>query len=237
MKANTTIVLWVSLVMTLLITEAAFAYPRASSFPGSRSYTPPKEVVHTVQESESLWTIAKQFDVDFTKLAEINGLDNPDLIFPGSELVIKIQVDGSIMVMNREEPAMGSLPFNYTPRQVIAHVILPNKDDMFAPENPSVSYEVKEAVLEPVQRTSREPLTFKTFEKFVRWLSGSLGYSNDMTQARSHGSFDPPTGPTFLHSGSISVIGLLQIGDEIAPFLDNYSSHISRITSPPPKSL
>ena len=237
MKANTTIVLWVSLVMTLLITEAAFAYPRASSFPGSRSYTPPKQFVHTVQENESLWTIAKQFDVDFTKLAQINGLDNPDLIFPGSELVIKIQVDGSIMVMNREEPAMGSLPFNYTPRQVIAHVILPNKHDMFAPENPSVSYEVKEAVLEPVQRTSREPLNFKTFEKFVRWLSGSLGYSNDMTQARSHGSFDPPTGPTFLHSGSISVIGLLQIGDEIAPFLDNYSSHISRITSPPPKSL
>ncbi len=237
MKAKTTIVLWVSLVMTLLITEAAFAYPRASSFPGSRGYTAPKQVVHTVQENESLWAIAKRFDVDFTKLAEINGLDNPDLIFPGNKLVIKIQVDGSIMVMDIEEPAMGSLPFNYTPRQVIAHVTLPNKDDVFAPANPMVSYEVKEAVLEPVRKTSREPLIFKTFEKFVRWLSGSLGYSNDMTQARSHGSFDPPTGPTFLHSGSISVIGLLQIGDEIAPFLDNYSSHISRITSPPPKSL
>ena len=237
MKANSTLTFLIFLVMTLFITEVAFAYPRTSSFPGSIGYTQSKHVVHTVQENESLWTIAKQFDVDFTKLAEINGLDNPDLIFPGSELVIKIQVDGSIMVMNREEPAMGSVPFNYTPRQVIAHVILPNKDDMFAPENPSVSYEVKEAVLEPVQRTSREPLIFKTFEKLVRWLSGSLGYSSDMTQARGQASFDPPTGQTFLHSGNMSINALFRSGDELAPFIDNYSSYITRTASPPPKSL
>jgi LysM repeat protein len=237
MKLNTTTVLWIFLVMTLFVTEVAFAYPRTSSFLGSRGYTPPKHVVHTVQENESLWAIAEQFDVDFTKLAEINGLDNPDLIFPGSKLIIKIQVDGSILVMENEEPAIGSLPFNYTPQQVIVHVTLPNKDDVFAPENPGVSYEVKEAVLKPVRNTSSEPLIFKTFEKFVRWLSGSLGYSSDMTQARSQGSFDPPTGPTFLQSGSASANSLLKNIGVIAPFLDNYSSYITRTTSPPPKSL
>ena len=99
------------------------------------------------------------------------------------------------------------------------------------------SYEVKEAVLKPVQRTSREPLIFKTFEKFVRWLSGSLGYSSDMTQARGHASFDPPTGQTFLHSGGMSISAMFGNGDEIASFLDNYSSYISGTTSPPPKSL
>jgi len=132
---------------------------------------------------------------------------------------------------------MGSLPFNYTPRQVIAHVTLPSKDDVFAPANPMVSYEVKEAVLEPIRKTSREPLVFKTFEKFVRWLSGSLGYSNDMTQARSHGSFDPPTSPTYLSSSSLFINALLNGEYEIAPFIDNYSSYITRTTSPPPKSL
>ena len=237
MKANTTIVLWVFLVMTLFITETSFAYPRANGFSGSHGYAQPNKVVHTVQENESLWAIAKQFDVDFTKLAEINGLENPDLIFPGSKLIIKIQVDGSILVMDSEEPAMGSLPFNYTPQQVIAHVTLPNKDDVFAPANPVVSYEVKEAVLKPIRKTSREPLIFKTFEKFVRWLSGSLGYSSDMTQARGQASFDPPTGQTFLHSGSMSINALSRSGDEIVPFLDNYSSYISGTTSPPPKSL
>jgi len=175
--------------------------------------------------------------VDFTKLAEINGLENPDLIFPGNKLIIKIQVDGSILVMDNEEAAMGSLPFNYTPQQVIAHVTLPNKDDVFGPENPSVSYEVKEAVLKPVRKTSREPLVFKTFEKFVRWLSGSLGYSSDMTQARGQASFDPPTSPTYLSSSSLFINALLNGEYEIAPFIDNYSSYITRTTSPPPKSL
>ena len=237
MKANNTIVFLVFLVMTLFIAEGAFAYPRTSSFPDNHGYTQPRQVVHTVQKNESLWAIAKRFDVDFTKLAEINGLDNPDLIYPGNNLIIKIQVDGSIMVMDNEEPMMGTLPFNYTPRQVIAHVTLPNKDDVFAPANPTVSYEVKEAVLHSPRKTAQEPLVFKTFENFVRWLSGSLGYSSDMTQARSQGSFDPPTGPIFLHSGSISGNGLLKNGDAIAPFLDNFSSHITATISPPPKSL
>jgi len=237
MKTNTTIFLWVFLVMALFITETSFAYSRASGFSVSHGYTQPNKIVHTVQENESLWTIAKRFDVDFTKLAEINGLDNPDLIFPGSKLVIKIQVDGSILVMDSEEPAMGSLPFNYTPRQVIAHVTLPNKDDVFAPANPTVSYEIKEAVLEPVITTSKKPMIFKTFENFVKWLSGSLGYSNDMTQARSHGSFDPPTSPTYLNSSSLFINSLLNDGYEIAPFLDNHSSYISDTISPPPKSL
>jgi LysM repeat protein len=223
--------------MTLIVTEGALAYPRTSSFPGNHGYTQPKQVVHTVKENESLWTIAKRFDVNFAKLAEINGLDNPDLIFPGNNLIIKIQVDGSIMVMDNEEPALGSLPFNYTPRQVIAHVILPSKEDVFAPANPIVSYEVKEAVLKPIRKASREPLVFKTFEKFVRWLSGSLGYSSDMTQARGQASFDPPTGQTFLHSGGMSINALFRSGDELAPFLDNFSSHIADTASPPPKSL
>ncbi len=238
MKTNTTIVLWVFLVMALFITETSIAYSRAGGFPDSHGYIQPKKVVHIVQENESLWAIGKRFDVDFTKLAEINGLDNPDLIFPGNKLIITIQVDGSILVMDNEEPVMDSLPFNYTPQQVIAHVTLPNKDDVFAPANPVVSYEVKEAVLKPIRKTtSREPLVFKTFEEFVRWLSVSLGYSSDMTQARSHGSFDPPTSPVYLSSSSLLIDALLDGGYELALFLDSYSSYISGTISPPPKSL
>ena len=98
MKANSTIAFSVFLVVTLFITEVVFAYSRVGGFSGSfqgYDYTQPRQVIHTVEKNESLWQIAKQFDVDFTKLAEVNGLDNPDLIFPGNKLVIKIQVDGS----------------------------------------------------------------------------------------------------------------------------------------------
>ena len=177
MKANSTVVFLVFLVMTLFITEVAFAYPRTSSFPGSVGYTQPKHVVHTVQENESLWAIAERFDVDFTKLAEINALDNPDLIFPGNKLIIKIQVDGSILVTENEKPVIGSLPFNYTPQQVIAHVTYPDKDNVFAPANPVVSYEVKEAVLKPIRRTSREPLIFRRSTKTAVVIPLILGTS------------------------------------------------------------
>ena len=228
MKVNSTIVFLGFLVMTLFVTEVVFAYSKVGGFSGSfqgDDYTQPRQIIHTVEKNESLWQIAQQFDVDFTKLAEINGLDNPDLIFPGNKLIIKIQVDGSILVMENQEPAMGSLPFNFTPQMAIAHVVLPDKDDVFAPENPVVSYEVIEAVLQLPRQTLRGPLVFKSFEKFVRWLSASLGYSSDMTQARAQASFDPPTGQTFLHSGSMSINGLLQGGEEIAPFLDNFTSY------------
>lgn len=237
MKAKPTIILLVFLVMAFFAAEITFAYPGASSFPGSRSYTSSRQVVHTVQKDESLWTIAKQFDVDFTSLAEINGLNNPDLIFPGNKLIIKIQVDGSIMVMDNEEPANGSLPFNYIPPQVIAQVTYPDKDDVFAPANPVVSYEVKEAVVKPVSKRFKKPLIFKTFEKFVRWLSGSLGYSSDMTQARGQASFDPPTGPTYLHSNTIDANGLLKNIGVVTLLLNRFSSHIQDTSSPPPKLL
>ena len=94
MKVNSTIVFSVFLVMTLFVTEVVFAYSRVGGFSGSfqgYDYTQPRQIIHTVEKNESLWQIAQQFDVDFTKLAEINGLDNPDLIFPGNKLVIKIQ--------------------------------------------------------------------------------------------------------------------------------------------------
>jgi len=240
MKANSTIAFSVFLVVTLFITEVVFAYSRVGGFSGSfqgYDYTQPRQVIHTVEKNESLWQIAKQFDVDFTKLAEVNGLDNPDLIFPGNKLIIKIQVDGSILVSNKGEPVKYATPFNFTPQKAIAHVVLPDKSDVFAPENPVVSYEVTEAILQPLRENLRGPLVFKSFEKFVRWLSGSLGYSSDMTQARGQASFDPPTGQTFLHSGSMSVNGLLQGGEEIAPLLDNFTPHITGTTSPPPKSL
>ena len=235
MKAISTPAVFVYLLMTLFISESAFAVSRTDFFQGSRNYKPSKHIIHTVQENESLWKIARKHNVDFTQLVKINGLNNPDLIIPGHK--IKIQDDGSIWVMKKEEKVTGILPFNYTPKQIIAHVSLPSKDDPFAPENPSVSYEVKPPVLKPVQQTVKETLVFKTFEKFVQWLSSSLGYPTDMTQARGQASFDPPTSPTYLNSESLHVDSSSEKESELAAFLDNFSSHITSTTSPPPKSL
>ena len=222
------------LLMPLFITEFSFANSRMDVFQGSLAYKP-IYIIHTVQKNESIWKIAKRFDVDFVKLVKRNVLDNPDLIFPGNKLIVKIQEDGSILVMPNQKPEIGTLPFNYTPKQVVPVITHPNKEDVFAPENPSVSYEVKAAILKPIRQTIKEPLVFKTFEKFVRWLSSSLGYSSDMIQTRGQASFDPPTSPIYLHSSSLNVDATDGNGIKLAAFLDNYSSHIISATSPPPK--
>ena len=90
------------LLMTLFIAESALAVSRTDFFQGSLNYKSSKPIIHTVQENESLWQIAREFDVDFRQLAIINGLNNPDMIFPGTKLIIKIQDDGSILVMEKE---------------------------------------------------------------------------------------------------------------------------------------
>jgi spore coat assembly protein SafA len=49
--------------------------------------TSPK--THTVQAGESLWSIAKKYGIDFTKLKEMNSqLENKDLIFVGQKINI-----------------------------------------------------------------------------------------------------------------------------------------------------
>jgi len=241
MKAISIRTFLIFLLIPLFITEFSFANSRMEIFQGSVAYKLSNYINHIVRKNDSVTQIAQQCNWDPKKLALINGLDNPDLIYPGKILKVKCRKDGSIIASFLEKanqkPKRGTLPFNYTPKHIVAHVTLPNKEDVFAPENPSVSYEVKEAVLEPVRKTLKEPLIFKTFEKFVRWLSSSLGYSSDMIQTNGQASFDPPTSPTYLHSKNLHVDATGGNGIELAAFLDNYSSHITSATSPPPKSL
>jgi len=240
MKANSITALLVFLVMALFVTEVVFAYSKTGGFPGAfQGYgsTQPTQITHTVEKNESLWQIAKQFDVDFTKLAEINGLENPDLIFPGNKLIIKIQVDGSIIVVNKEEPVKNVMAFDFTPSEAVVHVVYPDKDDVFAPENPTVSYEIPESISTQQRQNSKQPLVFKSFVNFLRWFSAQLGYPSDMAQARGQASFDPPPSPTYLNSGSLYSNAFLGSGDEISTESDYFSSHIKGTLSPPPKSL
>ncbi len=241
MKANSIRTFLIFLLIPLFIAEFSFADSKMEVFQGSVAYKLSNYINHIVRKNDSVTQIAKQCNWDPKRLALINGLDNPDLIYPGKILKVKCRKDGSIIASFLEKanqkPKMGTLPFNYTPKKIVAHVTLPNKEDVFAPENPSVSYEVKEAVLKPVRKILKEPLVFKTFEKFVRWLSSSLGYSSDMIKTRGQASFDPPTSPTYLHSETLHIDTRSAKESKLAAFLDNYSSHITNKISPPPKSL
>ncbi|OPZ75313.1 MAG: putative L,D-transpeptidase YkuD [Firmicutes bacterium ADurb.Bin456] len=54
--------------------------PAASSQAGSRK--------HTVQPGESLWQIARKYNLDLQEIIRANQLANPDVIYPGQTILI-----------------------------------------------------------------------------------------------------------------------------------------------------
>ncbi len=143
MKAISIRTFLIFLLIPLFITEFSFANSRMEIFQGSVAYKLSNYINHIVRKNDSVTQIAQQCNWDPKKLALINGLDNPDLIYPGKILKVKCRKDGSIIASFLEKanqkPKRGTLPFNYTPKHIVAHVTLPNKEDVFAQENPSVS--------------------------------------------------------------------------------------------------
>lgn len=69
----------------------------SASSPGATPTPTPQ--FHEVQPGESLWTIAQRYGIDVNTLAEVNELENPDLVQPGQELLIsdRITVSGRLL--------------------------------------------------------------------------------------------------------------------------------------------
>ena len=55
---------------------------------------------YTVKKGDTLWAIAQAYNTTFMKLAEINSIENPDIIFPGQ--VIKTVEAANENVSNTE---------------------------------------------------------------------------------------------------------------------------------------
>ena len=62
---------------------------------------------YTVKKGDTLWAIAQAYNTTFMKLAEINSIENPDIIFPGQ--VIKTVEAANENVSNTESVTEESL--------------------------------------------------------------------------------------------------------------------------------
>jgi len=51
-------------------------------------YSPPEAIIYTVRPGDTLFTIARRFDTYVQNLIDFNYLEEPDLIFPGQQLVV-----------------------------------------------------------------------------------------------------------------------------------------------------
>ena len=215
-----------------LIFGVAVLFPMQSALAQKASSRPEvmtHEVIHTVQQNESLWQIAKYFGIDPFLLAQLNNLDNPDMIFPGNKLTIEVQSDFSLRVVDQaagKKPGLDS--------QILLQVTHPSRDDIFAPENPLV--EMTETISGPRRAASPNALVFKTFFEFVEWL---VGDESDFkpTKAASSPSFDPSPGAPYTISSRIDILHILSGGTGAYSPDDLYKPPARGSLSPPPKAL
>lgn len=69
--------------------KAVAAPPQSPAAPAAPEAVPAASSnVYIVKSGDSLWKIAKQYRTTWTKLQELNQLRNPNLIFPGQEIVV-----------------------------------------------------------------------------------------------------------------------------------------------------
>jgi LysM repeat protein len=48
----------------------------------------PGMVIYIVKPGDTLWKLSKKFNSTVDSIAQLNGIENPDLIYPGQKLII-----------------------------------------------------------------------------------------------------------------------------------------------------
>ncbi|MBS4023612.1 MAG: LysM peptidoglycan-binding domain-containing protein [Dethiobacter sp.] len=62
--------------------------PIASPLPGPGPFPKPTGTIYVVRSGDSVWKIAQMFGVSMESIIAANNLQNPNLIFPGQQLII-----------------------------------------------------------------------------------------------------------------------------------------------------
>jgi len=258
MRIQKIIILFGLGIAVCFITDPADAFPsKANSlyFAQTGKFPPAQKVTHTVQKGESMWSISRKRDREFSKVKLLNNLDNPDRIHPGQILIlpdkllftalnysvewthkninVEIQKDESVRVTaGPVEPPV----FPVMESQTIAHVLYPDAGDIFAPEVPVASYQKKDMISQQrATRTGAFTVVFKSFLEFVEWLSGE-STQHKQTQASGPRQVDPSPASPFTTSSAFHQKVPFSEGQNIFAQHTFFNSHISDSLSPPPKS-
>ncbi|MDW8098572.1 MAG: LysM domain-containing protein [Anaerolineae bacterium] len=97
--------LWVLSICSLMgqwaLTACVPVTPAVPSVdtPASTAATPPTPFFYEVQPGDTLWLIARRFNMDMETLIQVNELKNPDLLQPGQRLLIsdRITISGRLL--------------------------------------------------------------------------------------------------------------------------------------------
>ena len=236
MKTSKTFIPLVILLVTFMVTGDAnnfvFAsadYDRILDRVYAEQSEPSKTIKsHTVQNNENLTVIGKKYNASVASIAALNKLVNPNLVRRGQELLVEFLENKSIQV-----GPVASTPKSFPQgTKIIERTILPDKNNLLAPENPMVVYEVIQGTPKP-QTSIGEIKVFQTLLAFFKWLDGT-DYSKQTKGSGSH-QVDPSPASLYMISSGFNSDTVFNDSLPVSSNRTFFDSYLPDSLSPPPK--
>ena len=237
MKTNKTFIPLAILLVTFMVTGEANNFVYASSdydraleqFYAEQSESSQVTKVHSVEKGETLLGIAAKKGTRVSVFTALNNIQDPNHIWVGQELRY-IDYSGDHVKMR---PVFSTSKVFPQGRKIIEHVIVPDKDDIFAPANPRVLYEVVEMITAP-----KEPMgqikAFQSLMAFFKWLDGS-DYSKQTKGSGTQQRVDPSSSSPYMVSSKFNLDTVFNDSLSINSDHTFFDSYLPDTSSPPPK--
>jgi hypothetical protein len=237
MKTNKTFIPLAILLVTFMVAGEANNFVYASTdydraleeFYAEQFESSKVTKTHSVEKGETLLGIAAKKGTRVSVFTALNNIQNPNHIWVGQELRY-IDYSGDSVKMR---PVVSTSKVFPQGRKIISHVIIPDKDDVFAPANPGVVYEVVEMITAPKEPVGQIKV-FQSLMAFFKWLDGT-DYSKQTKGSGSQQRVDPSSSSPYMISSKFNLDTVFY--DSLSINLDHifFDSYLPDTASPPPK--
>jgi len=184
---------------------------------------------HSVKKGETLLGIALKKRTRVSAFTALNNIQNPNHIWVGQELRY-IDYSGDSVKMG---PVVSISKVFPQGRKIIEHVLVPDKDDVFAPATPTVVYEVVEMITAPKQPVAQIKV-FQSLMAFFKWLDGS-DYSKQTKGSGTQQRVDPSSSSPYMVSSKFNLDTVFNDSLSINSDHTFFDSYFPDTSSPPPK--
>ena len=236
MKTNKTFIPLAILLVTFMVAGEANNFVYASSdydraleeFYAEQSESSQVTKTHSVKKGETLLGIAAKKGTRVSAFTALNNIQDPNHIWVGQELRY-IDYSGDSVKMG---PVVSTPKIFPQGRKIISHLILPDKDDVFAPAQPQFDHEVVEIITTPKEPVAHIKV-FQSLMAFFKWLDGS-DYSKQTKGSGTQQRVDSSSSSPYMVSSKFNFDTVfndsLSINSDHT-FFDSY--HPDTLTPPP----
>ena len=237
MKTIKTFIPLAILLVTCMVTGEANNFVYASSdydraleqFYAEQSKSSQVTKIHSVTKGETLLGIAEKKGTRVSVFTALNNIQNPNHIWVGQELRY-IDYSGDSVEIGPVGSTSKVFPQG---RKIISHVLIPDKDDVFAPATPTVVYEVVEMITAPKESVGQIKV-FQSLMAFFKWLDGS-DYSKQTKGSGTQQRVDPSSSSPYMVSSKFNLDTIFNDSLSIDSDHTFFDSYLPDTSSPPPK--